>query len=133
MNDFYKYCLMHIDPFISEDEILEYRMINDFDVLFVFKDGRRIVIDSETNYFWGQFPEGHILTDRQIKREFSSRLRTMMRRSHIDQEGLATALNTSQPVISRYLTGDRMPSYATVVRIADILNCSMDDFRYKRY
>jgi hypothetical protein len=133
MDDFYKHCLMHIDPFMSEDEVLECRMINEFDVLFVFKDGRRIIFDSDTNYFWGQFAEGHILTKEQIAKEFSSRLRTMMRRACIDQEYLAEALGTKQPVVSRYVTGDSIPSYVTVVQIADILGCSMDDFRYKRY
>ena len=133
MNNFFKHCLMRIDPFMSPDEVEEAKMINDFDVLFVFKNGRRIIFDSDTNYFWEQYAEDHELTDEQIKREFRLRLRTMMRRKHINQEELAEQLGTTQAVISRYVRGESIPSYTTVVKIATILNCSMDDFRYEYF
>lgn len=133
MNNFFKHCLMRIDPFVSPDEVEEVKMINDFDVLFVFKNGRRIIFDSDTNYFWEQYGEDHELTDEQIKREFRLRLRTMMRRKHINQEELAEQLGTTQAVISRYVRGESIPSYTTVVKIATILNCSMDDFRYEYF
>ena len=133
MDNFMWNCLMRIDPFIQEDEIEEARMINEFDILFVFKDGRRFIFDSDTNYFWQPYSEEHELTDDQIRHEFKIRLRTMMRRRCINQEELAARLGTKQAVISRYVTGDAMPSYATMFKIARILNCSMDDFSFRHF
>lgn len=133
MDRFLQDCLMRIDPFVKEDEIEEARMVNDFDVLFVFKNGRRILIDSDTYYFRELYPEDHELTDEQRRYEFKRRLRTMMRRKNINQEELARCLGTTQTVISRYVTGESVPSYIVMEKIAEILNCSMDDFRYKHY
>lgn len=133
MDRYMKDCLMRINPFIKDEEIEEARMINEFDILFVFKDGRRFIFDSDTNYHRILYPEDHVLTDEQRKREFRDRLRTMMRRKGFNQEELADRLGTTQTVISRYVTGESIPNYITLEKIAEILNCSTDDFRYKHY
>lgn len=133
MDRFLHACLMRINPFIDESEIEEARMINEFDVLFVFKDGRRIIFNSDTNYFRDLYPEDHTLTDEQRKREFKMRLRTMMRRRGINQETLAELIGTTQTVISRYVTGESIPNFITLEKIAEALNCSTEDFRYKHY
>ena len=133
MDRFIRGCLMRIDPFLQEEDVVEARMINEFDVLFVLKDGRRIIFDSDTHYYRSLYPEDYILTDEQHQCEFRRRLRTMMRRKHINQEELAKRLGTTQAVISRYVTGESIPNYITLVKIAEALNCSTDDFRYKYY
>lgn len=133
MDRFFHDCLMRIDPFVRDDEIEEARMVNDFDVLFIFKNGKRILFDSDTNYFRELYPDDYRLTDEQRRYEFKRRLRIMMRRKNINQEELAERLGTTQTVISRYVTGGSVPNFITVEKIAEILNCSLDDFRYKHY
>lgn len=133
MDRFMHDCLMRIDPFVRDDEIEEARMVNDFDVLFIFKNGKRILFDSDTNYFRELYSDDYRLTDEQRRYEFKRRLRIMMRRKNINQEELAERLGTTQTVISRYVTGNSVPNFITVEKIAEILNCSLDDFRYKHY
>ena len=133
MDRFVLDCLRHIDPFATGDEIEEYGMINDNDILFVFKNGNRIIFDTLTNRHRLLYPKGHKLTDKENKREFAIRLRALMKRACVDQETLATRLGTHQVVISRYVNGDFTPDYVRLGEIAKILNCSVDDFYYKEY
>lgn len=133
MNRFVLDCLRHIDPFATGDEIEEYRMLNNFDILFVFKNGKRIIFDSTTNRHRMLYPKGHKLTEKENKREFAIRLRALMKRACVDQAQLAEYLGTHQVVISRYVNGDYTPDYNRLGEIAKILNCSVDDFYYKEY
>ena len=126
-------CLMRINPFLTEEDVLDARMVNEYDVLFTFKDGRKIIIDSQTYYHREMYPDDYEFTDEQYRKEFGRRLRTIMRRKGINQEELANCLGTTQTVISRYITGDAMPDCVRTKRIANILNCSTEDFYYKHY
>lgn len=63
-----------------------------------------------------------------ILRLFSKNLTRMMKEDEITQEELAKAIGVSQAMISKYITGQCMPSFFTIVRISDELCCSLDDF-----
>ena len=133
MDNFIQYCLKRVDPLATENDIAEYRMLNDFDVLFVFKNGKQVIFDSDTCRYRVLYPKGYELTDKENKREFAIRLRALMRRAHVNQEELAKCLGTNQITISRYVNGDFTPDYNRLGKIAKILNCSVDDFYYKEY
>ena len=51
-----------------------------------------------------------------------------MQEDEMTQEELAKAIGVSQTTISRYITGQCIPSFFTIVRISDELCCSLDDF-----
>lgn len=59
---------------------------------------------------------------------FSKNLTRMMKEDHRTQEELAYAIGVSRTMVSRYMTGQSIPSFTTVVRIAEVLFCSLDDF-----
>ena len=59
---------------------------------------------------------------------FSKNLKRMMKEDNIKQEDLANEIGVSREMISRYVTGQSMPTFLTVVKIADFLFCSVDDF-----
>ena len=126
-------CLRHINPFATGDEIADYGMINQFDMLFVFKNGKRIIFDTTTNRHRMLYPKGHKLTDQENKKEFAIRLRALMKRACVNQKELAEYLGTNQVTISRYVNGDFTPDYNRLGEIARILNCTVDDFYYKEY
>ena len=133
MNRYLHDCLMHINPSIKDDEIEDVKILNDFDILFIFKNGEKILFDSDKKTHRGLYPDDYVLSDEQRKKEFRDRLRTIMNRKGITQEELANRLGTTQTVISRYINGITVPNYVIVEKIAEILNCSTDDFRYKHY
>lgn len=54
------------------------------------------------------------------------RLRELRHQRKISQVRLAMELNVSQNTICRYETGEREADYATLIRIADYFNVSVD-------
>lgn len=50
----------------------------------------------------------------------------MRNKKNISQLQLAMALNMNQNSISRYETGEREADYATLIRLADYFNVSID-------
>ena len=73
------------------------------------------------------------LTVEQEKLEFAYKLRSLMSRNHITQEEMANRANTSQTMISHYMTGRSIPNAVTLNKIAKVIGCSMDDFFNKNY
>lgn len=59
---------------------------------------------------------------------FSKNLKRMMEEDNIKQEDLANEINISRTMISRYINGQCIPSFLTVVKLSDALFCSIDDF-----
>lgn len=54
------------------------------------------------------------------------RLKELRNKKNISQLQLAVALNMNQNSISRYETGEREADYATLIRLADYFNVSID-------
>ncbi|MBE6609711.1 MAG: helix-turn-helix transcriptional regulator [Ruminococcaceae bacterium] len=54
------------------------------------------------------------------------RLAQLRKARKVSQIKLAMELNTNQNTISRYETGEREADYATLIRIADYFNVSID-------
>lgn len=123
-----------IDPLATEDDVLEIKRVNVSDLLITFKDGKKYLIDIFTKYhkeiFYDDINE---LTEEQEKREFAYMLRTIMNHRRITQEELAERSNTSQTMISHYMTGRCIPNAIKLNKIAKVLKCSMDDFFNKNY
>lgn len=68
------------------------------------------------------------MSELELLELFSRNLRRMMKEDHMKEEYLADEVGISQPMISKYVNGQSMPSFLTVVKIADVLFCSLDDF-----
>lgn len=58
-------------------------------------------------------------------------MRELRERKHITQIRLAIDLGTNQNNISRYETGEREADYATLIKIADYFNVSIDYLLYR--
>ena len=125
--------LPYIDPFATENDIEEYRWINEYEIYFKFKDGRKYLYDTVMHGFRGVYPEGYELTDEEWKRSFKSRLHKLMTHRRISQEELAEKIGTSQTMISHYITGRSVPGIVIAAKIARALNCSIEDLLYKEY
>ena len=68
------------------------------------------------------------MSELELLELFSRNLKKMMKEDHMKEECLADETGISQSMISRYVNGQSMPSFLTVVKIADVLFCSLDDF-----
>lgn len=131
--DLWQY-VMQINPFIKKEEVLEIKELNEWDILIIFRDGRKIMYDKFTGYhrniFYNNINE---ITEEQEKKEFAYRLRSLMGRKWITQEQLAEMTGTSQVMISRYVRGETMPNLVMGRKIAKALGYSIDDFFDRDY
>lgn len=57
---------------------------------------------------------------------FNIRLRKLRNENRLTQQELADKLDVTQRTIAFYEKGDRHPDYNLLIRIADILGCSVD-------
>lgn len=57
---------------------------------------------------------------------FSSRLRASRMKCKFTQQNMADALSISLNAYQKYEQGERFPPSDTLIKIADILNCSID-------
>ena len=126
--------VLKVDPLAKEKDIAEIKELNDWDLLIVFKNGRKVIHDRFTDYhrniFYRDVSE---LTDEQEKREFARRLRMMMKRKYITQEQLAELVGTTQSMISKYINGQTLPNVLTVRKIAKVLDCFIDELFYQDF
>ena len=68
------------------------------------------------------------MSELELLELFSRNLKRMMKEDHMKEEYLADEVGVSQSMISRYINGQSMPSFLIVVKIADVLFCSLDEF-----
>jgi len=125
--------VMSFNPFLTEDDVEDIIELNEWDLLIVLKDGRKILYDRFTKYHRVLSYNAEELSDEQEIREFKTNLRNMMNRKFISQDELASRIGSSQQMVSRYISGDAMPNSLTLRKIARVLGCSMDDLFYKHY
>jgi DNA-binding Xre family transcriptional regulator len=124
----YKY-VMNNNPFINEEDILSYEALNKHDLLITFRNGNKEIYDTFSNTSRRVNRIDQTQTDdSQMRLNFRRRLQTIMNRKWVTQEELARRINSTQPMVSRYLTGQSIPSALTLKKIADALDCSVNDF-----
>lgn len=127
---YYKYLdyILKINPFIKEEDLAKVVEVNDWDVLIYLKDGRKYIYDTFTGYHRQiHYDDVRDIPEEQERRRFGIALKEIMDRKGITQDELADRIGTSQTMISRYVSGYCIPGGITLLKIAKVLNCSMDD------
>lgn len=122
----YKYVINN-NPFIHEQDIESYEALNERDLLINYKNGNKEIFDTYSNIS-RRVNRINQYDDSQMRLSFRRKLQLLMSRKWITQEELAKRINSTQQMVSRYLTGQSIPSALTIKKIADALECSVDDF-----
>ena len=118
------------NPFIKENNIDYAVDLNEYDLLIVYRSGETIIFDTFDNTYRIIPYANRRLTDDEELLELSIRLLQRMRRMYIDQEELARRTGVTRSMISRYINRKSIPNYITLCRLAEALDCSLDDLRY---
>jgi DNA-binding XRE family transcriptional regulator len=99
------------------------------DVHVTMRDGTKLIYD-DLDQTIRRLPENYTqMSDHQIDHEFGVRLRRIMARRRVTQSDLAGQLGVTQGMISQYINGYSSPSFRVVNRMANILDCSVDELR----
>lgn len=115
-------------PDIAE-HMVSYK-IHDLTLVATLKDGRKMLYDDVTDSLRALPFNSDKMTDEEILREFRCRLKHIMHIRCINQKELSERTGIPEATISRYITGENIPSFLKVEKIARVLNCSLDELRY---
>lgn len=124
----YKYVLNN-NPYINEEDINNFVALNSHDLQITFKNGITEIYDTFANTCKRVLNlEDSNKTDKILKNNFKRTLQIKMSAKWIDQDELARRIGTSQQMVSKYLTGKSVPGYLMLHKIANALDCNIDDF-----
>lgn len=128
--ELYHYVLEHY-PDVKPEKVKTFYAINYYDILITYKNGERELFDTFDGYRRYIKYETDALTEKEHRKEFPILLTKMLRRKNITQEQLAKKIDISQSMISHYMTGRALPGYTILKKIANALDCSVDDLYLK--
>ena len=117
----------------KEEDLLEMRRLNFYDVMVKQKNGDVFIYDNFSNSYRYVYYESDDLTDEQYIHEFTRTLRERIDRCGWNQDEIADAVGISVRTLNRYVNGHSMPDYITLHRLAKFFNCSVEDFYYQKY
>ena len=71
------------------------------------------------------------MTDKEWRELITKRLRRLRKQAGFhNQKELAEACGVTEATISHYINSRRLPDAKTLVKLAQVLNCSIDDLIY---
>lgn len=99
-------------------------------LLIQLDDGTWFTYDNRSKSY-RKLPNDKFNMDKaQTMFEFGARLSSIMRRKNISQLELSRLTGISNVLLNRYISGQVVPGFVAVDKIARALNCSIDEFRY---
>lgn len=103
----------------------------DIGELTLYLENGRTIIYDDIHRSIRELPlDSDRLTPDECRNEFSLRLRSLLDRRCISQKQLAEMAGITEATLSGYITGRATPNFYTLDKIAKVLNCSVDKFRY---
>ena len=70
------------------------------------------------------------LTDDELRHKFSVKLLRLMQARYMNQRQLSETTGISTVSVNHYMTGQRLPDYKNLLRIANALECSVSELTY---
>lgn len=119
--------MLEHNPDVKPEKVKSFMAINEYDLLITYTNGKRELFDTFDGYRRYIKYETDALTEEEHRKEFPKLLYKIMRRKGITQNQLAEKLNVSQSMISHYINGKALPGYSMLKKMANVLECSIDD------
>lgn len=116
-------------PFLT-DEAVEIVECGPSQLFIRLEDGRAYLYDDFDQCARPLPRDSNNMTETECRNEFSARLRRLMLVKGVSQNELAAKTGITQAMISRYMTGKSEPGFYNLDRIARVLGCSIEEFRY---
>lgn len=116
-------------PFLAEGAI-NYSKQSEYELLVQFNTGDVFLYDDLEHSFRVLPRDKNVLTKDEFKKEFSMRLYKKMFRKGLTEAELAERTGLTQPQLSDYMSGKKIPGFYIIDKIARALECSTDEFRY---
>lgn len=113
------------------EKIIDWYPSGPYEITARYSDGHRIAYDDdrETLRHLGRLPEDICrVSEDDWKAVFSRKLRRIMDRKYISQKDLSERTGISRATVSAYINGRSVPSLYAAHKIANALECSINEF-----
>lgn len=121
------------NPHIKKEDIMDYKELNDYEILIKLRPkGEQIIFNTMNNTIRGCTYRGRLSED-ENKKEFKLRLRSWLLFSGLNQKDLADITGISERTLTRYVNGKSLPDYISLKKIADAMNCKVDDLYFNGF
>ena len=116
-------------PILAE-RVISYHSNERHELIVKMDDGTSAVYDYVDKELRFLPSNPNNMTKMEFSKEFGFRLRKKLKRVGITQSELCDIVGISQPQLSEYINGKKVPSFYIIDKIAKALNCSVEEFRY---
>ena len=110
-------------PFLAEHTV-SFEEINSNTILAMLDDSSKMIYNSLDNIIT------NLKNDRPLEKDFGIALNLKLKNQGISQITLSRMTGISRISINSYCNGSSVPSYFNAKKIADALECSLDEFSY---
>ena len=123
----------------EKDNIADWYPSTRNEIVVRFKNGEAMYFSGNQDRFgyinkWDVNEDGeysrHELSDEELRYKFSFKLRRLMQSRYMNQTELSKATGISAISISHYMNGRTLPDYKNLLRIANVLTCSVSELMY---
>lgn len=112
-------------------QVEDYVFIGPYSLIARLVSGDMVHYDSEERGLRNLPNDPANMTEEEFRHEFGLRLRRLMGRKGVTQIELAERTGITQARISGYIRGKNTPSIFVVNKIAQALNCTIDELTYR--
>lgn len=133
MRNIIEECLLRNFEMISPSlfkRMVSYEMPDNFSLIVTLDDNQKILFDDMMDSIRYLHSNPNNMSDEELLLEFRYRLRHVMSRRGFNQLRLAEETGLSELTISNYMRGKNIPSFLNVMKIAKVLECSLDELWY---
>ena len=118
-----------LDPF-AYSRMISYEMLDNYSLIVTLDDGRKLLYDqlADSTRYLNTDPDS--MSEDEIMFELQFKLHRMMIRKGYDRTRLAEETGISVSMIGRYLHGTSIPSIVNIMKIANILQCTVNELLY---
>ena len=118
-----------VDP-SSYSKMVSYKMPDKFSLIVTLDDGRNLLYDelSNSTRYLNNNPD--CISEDKMMFEFQFKLHRKMIMLGYDRVRLSEETGISSSMIGRYLNGTSIPSVINIMKIANVLQCGVDELLY---
>lgn len=115
----------------KEENIESVELYDNFQLLITKKNGNRFIYDSLIHgerFLSPDRPDASDMSEEEYTTEFGFILTSKIQNKGVTLEELSEKTGISVASLYRYMRGDAIPSFYKVMRLANVLDCDLNEF-----
>lgn len=112
------------------DKMIDWYAYGYYEIIAILNNGARLIYNQMSGSIRFIKDDEHELSEDEWTKSFSVTLKQKVSTKGLTQKDLSDATGISKVSISKYMSGKSIPSYYNMIKIAQVLDCSVSEFGY---